>query len=56
MHFTIVTCVDLNQVALFTVAEMYNEEDTINHHGFERRLAQNSDQENSEVLSLVMHI
>ena len=31
------------QVVLFTIVEMYNEGDTINHHGFKRKVGDTKD-------------
>ena len=31
------------QVVLFTIVEMYNDGDTINHHGFKRKVGETKD-------------
>ena len=39
MAFKLLKIFSTSQVVLFTIIELYNEEDTINHHGFSREVS-----------------
>ena len=43
-------------MALFTIAELYNDEDTINHHGFQRKVTTGSQKNTAVMPSMTFNV